>query len=131
MGVNLVVLAPPAETDVQAQIAPIADQIAKIVNAIDEAPTDVSELNTTFDKARAQKIPVLFVDTDGTWRSKLTFIGTDNRAGGVMGGQFLCGAFKGKGDVAIITGVMTTQSLRCRADGARPAMAKVGPRVVA
>ena len=131
MGVNLVVLAPPAETDVQAQIAQIEDQIAKRVNAIVVAPTDVSALNTTFDKARAQKIPVLFVDTDGTWRSKLTFIGTDNRAGGVMGGQFLCGAFKGKGDVAIITGVMTTQSIRSRVEGARAAMAKCGLHVVA
>src|SRR5438093_5421529 len=34
MVVNLVVLAPPAETDVQAQIAQIEDQIAKRVNAI-------------------------------------------------------------------------------------------------
>src|SRR5207247_4800053 len=33
MGVNLVVLAPPAETDVQAQIAQIEDQVAKRVNA--------------------------------------------------------------------------------------------------
>src|SRR2546426_4039773 len=131
VGVNLVVLAPPAETDVQAQISQIEDQIAKRVSAIVVAPTDVSALNTTFDKARAQKIPVLFVDTDGTWRYKLTFIGTDNRAGGVLGGQFLCGAFKGKGDVAIITGVMTTQSIRSRVEGARAAMKSCGLRVVA
>jgi len=131
MGVNLVVLAPPAETDVQAQIAQIEDQIAKRVNAIVVAPTDVSALNTTFDKARAQKIPVLFVDTDGTWRNKLTFIGTDNRAGGALGGKFLCSAFKGKGDVAIITGVMTTQSIRSRVEGARGEMRKCGLHVVA
>lgn len=131
MGVNLVVLAPPAETDVQAQIAQIEDQIAKRVSAIVVAPTDVSALNTTFDKARAQKIPVLFVDTDGTWRYKLTFIGTDNRAGGALGGKFLCDALKRKGDVAIITGVMTTQSIRSRVEGAREAMKKCGLRVVA
>src|SRR5207245_9509816 len=121
----------PAETEVQAQTALSEDQIAKRVNAIVVAPTDVSALNTTFDKARAQKIPVLFVDTDGTWRSKLTFIGTDNRAGGVMGGQFLCGAFKGQGDVAIITGVTPRQSIRSDVEGARAAMAKCGLHVVA
>lgn len=109
MNVNLVVLAPPAETDVQAQVAQIEDQIAKNVNAIVVAPTDVSALNSTFDKARAKKIPVLFVDTDGTWPHKLTFIGTDNKVGGALGGKFLCDSLKGKGDVAIITGVMTTQ----------------------
>lgn len=131
LSVNLVVLAPPAETDVQAQIAQIEDQITKRVSAIVVAPTDVSALNTTFDKARARKIPVLFVDTDGTWPYKLTFIGTDNRVGGALGGKFLCDTLKGKGDVAIITGVMTTQSIRARVEGARETMKKCGLRVVA
>jgi ribose transport system substrate-binding protein len=131
MNVNLVVLAPPAETDVQAQVAQIEDQIAKRVSAIVVAPTDVSALNTTFDKARAVKIPVLFVDTDGTWAHKATFIGTDNKAGGSLGGKFLCDELKGKGDIAIITGVMTTQSIRARVEGAREAANKCGLKVVA
>src|SRR2546428_4354192 len=41
------------------------------------------------------------------------------------------GAFKGKGDAAIITGVMTTQSIRSRVEGARAAMKSCGLRVVA
>jgi ribose transport system substrate-binding protein len=130
MNVTLVVLAPPAETDVQAQVAQIEDQIAKRVNAIVVAPTDVSALNTTFDKARAAKIPVLFVDTDGTWPHKATFIGTDNKAGGALGGKFLCDELKGKGDIAIITGVMTTQSIRARVEGARESANKCGLKVV-
>jgi ribose transport system substrate-binding protein len=131
MNVNLVVLAPPAETDVQAQVAQIEDQIAKRVNAIVVAPTDVSALNTTFDKARAAKIPVLFVDTDGTWPHKATFIGTDNKAGGALGGKFLCDTLMGKGDIAIITGVMTTQSIRARVEGARESAKKCGLTVAA
>lgn len=131
MNVKLVVLAPPAETDVQAQVAQIEDQIAKRVNAIVVAPTDVSALNATFDKARAAKIPVLFVDTDGTWQYKATFIGTDNKAGGSLGGKFLCDQLKGKGDVAIITGVMTTQSIRARVEGAREAAKGCGLTVAA
>lgn len=131
MSVKLVVLAPPAETDVQAQVAQIEDQIAKNVSAIIVAPTDVSALNSTFDKARAKKIPVLFVDTDGTWPHKATFIGTDNKAGGALGGKFLCEQLKGKGDIAIITGVMTTQSIRARVEGARETAKKCGLKVVA
>lgn len=131
MKVNLVVLAPPAETDVAAQVAQVEDQIAKNVSAIIVAPTDVSALNSTFDKARAKKIPVLFVDTDGTWPYKATFIGTDNMAGGALGGRFLCTQIKGKGDVAIITGVMTTQSIRARVEGARSAVKKCGLNEVA
>ena len=131
MNVKLVVLAPPAETDVQAQVAQVEDQIAKNVSAIIVAPTDVSALNSTFDKARAKKIPVLFVDTDGTWPHKATFIGTDNKAGGALGGKFLCEQLKGKGDIAIITGVMTTQSIRARVEGARGAATKCGLKVAA
>jgi ABC-type sugar transport system substrate-binding protein len=131
MNVKLVVLAPPAETDVQAQVAQVEDQIAKNVSAIIVAPTDVSALNSTFDKARAKKIPVLFVDTDGTWAHKATFIGTDNKAGGALGGKFLCEQLKGKGDIAIITGVMTTQSIRARVEGARQAATKCGLKVAA
>jgi ribose transport system substrate-binding protein len=131
MNVNLVVLAPPAETDVQAQVAQVEDQVAKNVNAIIVAPTDVSALNSTFDKARAKKIPVLFVDTDGTWPYKATFIGTDNKAGGALGGKFLCDQLKGKGDIAIITGVMTTQSIRSRVEGARESAKSCGLNVAA
>ena len=131
MNVNLVVLAPPAETDVQAQVAQVEDQIAKNVNAIIVAPTDVSALNSTFDKARAKKIPVLFVDTDGTWPYKETFIGTDNKAGGALGGKFLCEQLKSKGDIAIITGVMTTQSIRSRVEGARESAKNCGLNVAA
>ncbi len=131
LGVSLVVLSPPAETDVQAQVAILEDQIAKRVNAIVVAPTDVSALNTTFDKARARRIPVLFVDTDATWPHKVTFIGTDNRAGGALGGRFLCDQLRGRGEVAIITGVMTTQSIRARVEGARDAMRRCGLQVVA
>lgn len=131
LGVNLVVLSPPAETDVQAQIALIEDQIAKRVNAIVVAPTDVSALNSTFDKARARKIPVLFVDTDATWPHKVTFIGTDNRAGGALGGKFLCDNLGGRAQVAIITGVMTTQSIRARVEGARARMRGCGLQIVA
>jgi ribose transport system substrate-binding protein len=131
MNVNLVVLAPPAETDVQAQVAQVEDQIAKNVNAIIVAPTDVSALNSTFDKARGKKIPVLFVDTDGTWPYKATFIGTDNKAGGALGGKFLCEQLKDKGDIAIITGVMTTQSIRSRVEGARESAKNCGLNVAA
>ncbi|MDW8395969.1 MAG: substrate-binding domain-containing protein, partial [Anaerolineae bacterium] len=39
LGVEVIVLAPPAESDVQAQIAQVEDQIAKGVKAIAIAPT--------------------------------------------------------------------------------------------
>jgi ABC-type sugar transport system substrate-binding protein/LysM repeat protein len=128
--VNLAVLAPPAETDIPAQIAQVEDQVTKKVNAIVIAPTDASGLNPTFDKAKAAGIPVLIIDSDTTWPDKLTFIGTDNRAGGKLAGEYICKQLGNTGQVAIITGVMTQQSHIDRVGGAREAMQTCGLNIV-
>lgn len=131
LGVNLIVLSPPQETDVATQISQVEDQITRRIDAIVIAPTDVSALNPTFDRARERNIPVLFVDTDGTWPHKATFIGTDNRAGGSLAGEYLCEQLGGQGKVAILTGVMTSQSIRDRVEGAREAMQACGLHIAA
>ncbi|HEY0735422.1 MAG TPA: sugar ABC transporter substrate-binding protein [Herpetosiphonaceae bacterium] len=130
-GVQLTVLAPPAETDVQTQISQIEDQIAAGVQAIVVAPTDQQALNATFDSAKAKNIPVLFVDTDAPWEGKLTFIGTDNRAGGKLAGEHICGQLKGSKKVALITGVMSQQTHIDRIGGAKEALEACGATVVA
>lgn len=131
LGINLTVQSPPQETDVAIQIAQLEDQITRRVDALIVAPTDVSALNATFDRAREVGIPVLLVDTDATWEHKATFIGTDNREGGRLGGEFLCSKLTKGSEVAILTGVMTTQSIRDRVFGARTAMESCGLKVVA
>jgi ribose transport system substrate-binding protein len=131
VGVELTVLAPPAETDVATQISQIEDQITKKVNAIIVAPTDVVGLNPTFDKAKVAKIPVLFVDTKGNWADALTFIGTNNRNGGKLAGEYICKKLNGKGKVALITGVMSQQTHIDRIGGAEDAMKACGLTVVA
>jgi ABC-type sugar transport system substrate-binding protein len=130
-GVNLVVLAPPAETDVATQIGQIEDQITKKVNAILVAPTDVAGLNPTFDKAKAAGIPVLYVDTKGQWADALTFIGTDNKNGGKLAGEYICKQLNGQGSAALITGVMSQQTHIDRIGGAKDALAACGVQVVA
>ena len=52
LGVDVVVLAPPAESDVQAQIAQIEDQIAKGVKGIALAPTDPNALAPVVEAAK-------------------------------------------------------------------------------
>jgi ribose transport system substrate-binding protein len=131
LNVDLTVLAPPAETDVATQIAQIEDQITKKVQAIVVAPTDMAGLNPTFDKAKAAKIPVLFVDTNAPWPDKLTYIGTDNRNGGKLAGEFICKALSNKGQVALITGVLSQQTHIDRSGGAEDALKACGITVVA
>jgi ABC-type sugar transport system substrate-binding protein len=128
-GVQLVVLAPPAETDVATQISQLEDQITKKVSAIVVAPTDKVGLNPTFDKAKAAGIPVLFVDTKGDWPA-LTFIGTDNRNGGKLAGEYICKQLDGKGKAVLITGVMSQQTHIDRIGGAKEALQACGVQVV-
>ncbi len=131
MGVELAVLAPPAETDVATQISQIEDQITKKVEAIIVAPTDVVGLNPTFDKAKAANIPVLFVDTKGDWADALTFIGTNNRNGGKLAGEFICEQLGNQGKAALITGVMSQQTHIDRIGGAEEALKACGITIVA
>jgi hypothetical protein len=85
LGVNVVVLAPPTESDVAAQIAQIEDQLAKGVKGIVLAPTDPNALAPVVDEAIADGVPVVFVDTKGI-DAGVTYIGTDNKAGAAARG---------------------------------------------
>ena len=75
LGVELILIAPPQEGDVQAQVNQLEDQIAKGVDAIALAPSDPNALAPIVDDAIKNNIPVVFVDTAGSNKG-VTFIGT-------------------------------------------------------
>jgi ABC-type sugar transport system substrate-binding protein len=129
--VNYTVNAPTSESDVDVQIAQLEDAITKGAQALVVAPTDASALNPTFDRAKAEGIPVLIIDSNTTWPDKLTFIGTDNVAGGRLGGEYLCSLFPAGTPVAIITGQETAASIVDRVKGAEEAFTACGLEVVA
>jgi ribose transport system substrate-binding protein len=128
--VQLTVLAPPAESDVQAQIAQVEDQIAKGVNAIAIAPTDPAALKPVLEKAQAAGIKVLFVDTKGDLPGT-TFIGTNNEAGAKLGVDYLCKNLSSGKKVAILQGIITQSTGKARADGAKAGLAACGLNIVA
>lgn len=128
--VNYTVNAPTSEADVDTQIAQLEDAITTGAEALVVAPTDASALNPTFDRAKAAGIPVLIIDSNTTWPDKLTFIGTDNKAGGRLAGEYLCSQIT-TGQVAIITGQETAASIADRVAGAQEAFAACGLEVVA
>ena len=129
--VNYTVNAPTSEADVDTQIAQIEDAITTGAEALVVAPTDASALNPTFDRAKEAGIPVLIIDSNTTWPDKLTFIGTDNVAGGRLAGEYLCSQVGATGKVAIITGQETAASIADRVKGAQEAFAACGLEVVA
>ncbi len=128
--VKVVVMSPPAESDVQAQVAQIEDQIAKGVAGIALAPTDPTALAAVVDKALKKGIPVVFVDTKGT-NAGVSFIGTNNEVGAKMAADYICkGVAKGS-EVAILQGIITQSTGKARSDGAQAGLAACGLKVVA
>jgi ABC-type sugar transport system substrate-binding protein len=128
--VDYSVNAPTSEADVDTQIAQLEDAITTGAEALVVAPTDASALNPTFDRAKEAGIPVLIIDSNTTWPDKLTFIGTDNVAGGRLAGEYLCSQIT-TGKVAIITGQETAASIADRVKGAQEAFDACGLEVVA
>ena len=130
LGVNVVVLAPPSESDVAAQIAQIEDQLAKGVSGIVLAPTDPNALAPVVDEAIADGVPVVFVDTKGS-NAGVTYIGTDNQVGAALAAEHICANVAAGSDVAILQGIVTQSTGKARADGSAAGLAACGLNIVA
>jgi ABC-type sugar transport system substrate-binding protein len=130
LGVKVIVVAPPAETDVQSQINQLEDLIAQKVDGIAVAPTDPNALASVVDSAKAAGIKVDFVDGAGT-NEGVPFIGTNNLVGGKVAGEFMCKNLPKGSDVAILQGIMSTTNGIDRAAGAEQAFKACGLNVVA
>lgn len=130
LGVNVVVLSPPTESDVAAQIAQIEDQLAKGVKGIVLAPTDPNALAPVVDEALADGVAVVFVDTKGT-NEGVTYIGTDNKAGAALAAGLICDNVPAGSDVAILQGIITQSTGKARADGAHDGLTACGMNIVA
>ncbi|MGD9363469.1 MAG: sugar ABC transporter substrate-binding protein, partial [Desulfobacterales bacterium] len=116
IGVDLVVLAPPQESDITSQIAQIEDQMTKGVDGIALAPTDPDALAPIVDEALAEGTKVVFVDTNGK-NEGVTFIGTNNEMGAKLAADYICKNVPKGSDVAILQGIIVQSTGRFRADG--------------
>jgi ribose transport system substrate-binding protein len=121
--IELSVLAPEREINIDQQVSILEDQILKKVSALAVVPGGISEVTPVLDKARAAGIPVLIVDNDTPWPGKITYIGTDNRVGGTLAGDYIVKALGGRGKVAIIRGVLGVVSHEDRVAGFKEAIA--------
>jgi len=115
--VEVTVLAPRSETDVEGQLNKIEDLIAQKVSGLAVAANDVESVIPTLERAARMGIPFVTIDSDANAPSKLSFIGTDNVYGGKLAGEYIVKALGGEGKVALITGVPGQQSHIARRDG--------------
>jgi len=130
IGANVVVLAPPTESDVAAQIAQIEDQLAKGVKGIVIATTDPNALGPVIDEAIADGVPVVFIDTKGI-NEGVTYIGTDNKAGAALAANHICANVAAGSEVAILQGIITQSTGKARADGSHAGLMDCGLKIVA
>lgn len=130
LGVEVVVLSPPTESDVPAQIAQLEDQLAKGVDGIVLAPTDPNALAPVVDEALADGVPVVFIDTRGA-NEGVTYIGTDNQMGATLAANHICDNVEAGSDVAILQGIITQSTGKKRADGSREGLSACGLNIVA
>ena len=130
LGVDLVVLAPPQESDITSQIAQIEDQMTKGVDGIALAPTDPDALAPIVEEALAEGTKVVFVDTNGKNKG-VTFIGTNNEMGAKLAADYICKNVPKGSDVAILQGIIVQSTGRFRADGSHKGLTECGLNIVA
>jgi ribose transport system substrate-binding protein len=122
--VRLSVLAPEREVNIDQQVSILEDQITRRVAALAVAPAGASEILPVLDRAKAAGIPVLIVDTDVDWPSKLSYIGADNRRAGSLAGDYVVRLLGGKGKVAVIRGILGIATHEDRLAGFQEAIAR-------
>ncbi len=122
--VKLSVLAPTREINIDQQVNILEDQILKGVDALAVAPCGVAEIIPVLNKAHDKNIPVITVDTDVDWPHKLSYVGTDNRLGGKLAGEYIVEKLNGKGRVALIQGIPGVQTHEDRVAGFLEAIKK-------
>jgi ribose transport system substrate-binding protein len=125
-------LGPNEETDIEGQIRIIEAQISAQVDALAVAPSQADQLQPTLQKAVDAGIPVVLIDTDiATFDAKSAFVGTDNKLGGQLAGEFIAGQLAAGDEVAIIRGAAGDPVHNVREEGATEALEAAGLVVVA
>src|SRR5258708_7110354 len=93
----------PDTYDPKAQQAEFQKVVAQKPTGILISPADPELMQPDIDRAIAEGIPVITIDSDARSSKRLLFIGTDNYKAGQMGGQVLAKQLRGKGNVVVFT----------------------------
>jgi ribose transport system substrate-binding protein len=121
----------PQEADAAKQVQIVEGLIARKVDGLAISCNEPEALRAVIDRAVAAGIPTITFDSDSPNSRRLTYYGINDVACGRLLGAELARRLKGRGDVAILTGVRGAFNLEERMRGVREALAKhPGIRVV-
>ncbi|MEW6351897.1 MAG: substrate-binding domain-containing protein [Thermodesulfobacteriota bacterium] len=120
---------PDREGDREKQIQIVEDFIVKKVAGIVLAPTDAGALVPVVERAAAAKIPVVIIDSDIETDKRVSFVATDNYAGGALAAKRMAKLLGGKGKVAVIKYMSGSASTTARENGFMETLKKGFPEI--
>ena len=107
----------PVASDAAEQVRVIEDVIARGVDAIAISCDDPTACVEPINKAVASGIPVMTWDSDSPDSRRLTYLGINNYEAGRTAADLLARALRGRGQVALLTGVPGAYNLEERIRG--------------
>ena len=131
LGVEVTVVGPGAESDIEGQVAQIEQQIGAGCDAIICAPNDAGAAANALQAALDQGIPVLSVDTDVGIEGQTTFVGTSNVDAAYEGGKWAIGQAGDGAKAVIIYGQEGDNTSNMRREGYQKACDEAGVEVLA
>ena len=123
LGVEVIWKGPLIESDRNAQIQVVEDFVTRGVDGIVLMPLDRVALVRPAREAQQAGIPVIIADSDLDWDGRLSFVATDNKEGGRMGGEKLAELIGGEGKVVLMRYLENSASTTRREEGFLEAMA--------
>ena len=114
-GAQLVVV--DSQDDPAREATNVEDLIQQGVSAILINPTDSDAVVPSIQKANEAGIPVFTIDRGANGGTFVSHIASDNVAGGMLAGQFLCDALGGQGKAVELEGIAGTSAARDRGLG--------------
>jgi len=123
LGVEVHWKGPLIESDRNAQIQVVEDFVTRGVDGVVLMPLDRVALVRPAREAQQAGIPVIIADSDLDWDGRLSFVATDNKVGGRMGGEKLAELLGGEGKVILMRYLENSASTTRREEGFLEAMA--------
>src|SRR5262245_33303510 len=128
LDVDIVWRGPLREDDRDAQVSEVEGFVGRGVSGIVLAPLDDTALVAPVTNAMSRKIPVVIFDSGLKGDNYVSFVATDNRQGGRLGGEHLVKALGGKGKVVLLRHAEGHDSTTQREEGFLDAM-KAAPGI--
>ena len=120
---------PAAENDFSKQVEIVENFISRRVDGIVLAPTTQTGLVNVIEKAKKEGIPVTIFDSAAETQDYVSFVATDNYAGGQMAAKRLGELLHGKGKIAMIATMPGGASTLERERGFEETLAKDFPEM--